>query len=156
MPFFISWAQHKGKNKMPYGIYDHKKNYKLTPKRLEQVKSIGFKKGHEFLGDLSKPNYFKNGNHPKTEFKIGQNTDDKHSQWKGDLVGYYALHSWVKRKKGNPHCCEHCGKIGMKVGNRWNIEWANIDHKYRRVLEDYFGLCKDCHRDYDNYLKLWQ
>ena len=29
------------------------------------------------------------------------------------------------------------------------FEWANIDHKYRRVLEDFIRMCTSCHRKYD-------
>lgn len=32
---------------MPKGVYNHKKSYVLTPKRLEHIKSIGFPKGHK-------------------------------------------------------------------------------------------------------------
>ena len=31
----------------------------------------------------------------------------------------------------------------------WSIHWANIDHKYRRNLDDWIGLCAKCHRRYD-------
>lgn len=69
-----------------------------------------------------------------------------HPQWKGNGVGYGALHDWVKRHKGITHICEHCGKY---VENTKYIHWANTNHKYRRVLEDYIRLCISCHRKYD-------
>jgi len=130
------------------------KQYKKGIKR-------GFQKGHKFFGDLSKPNYFQQGEHNGVEFKKGQEKsknwkkimseriDDKHSSWKGDEVGYHALHCWVLRRKGNPKFCEHCGKKGIMLKRFWSIDWANIDHKYRRVLDDYIGLCKKCHSKYD-------
>lgn len=37
---------------MPKGVYNHKNNYILTPKRLEHIKAVGFKKGHkDFVSD---------------------------------------------------------------------------------------------------------
>ena len=42
--------------------------------------------------------------------------------------------------------CEMCGKSGLK-GRQ--IQWANIDHKYRRVLDDYIHMCAKCHGEYD-------
>ncbi len=64
--------------------------------------------------------------------------------WKGEKVSYLALHSWVSRWKGKPSKCEVCGTETAK-----KYEWANIDHKYRRVLEDYLRMCTRCHRNYD-------
>lgn len=69
--------------------------------------------------------------------------DEKHYRWKGDKVGYHALHHWINKKLGHPLVCEHCGQSGKR------LEWANIDHKYRRVLEDWIRLCKSCHCKYD-------
>ena len=74
---------------------------------------------------------------------------DEHPNWGGDGVNYQIKHSWVRKIKGHPEVCEHCGKIGETINGKWNIDWANIDHKYRRVLEDYIGLCVKCHRKYD-------
>ena len=123
----------------------------------------GFQKGHKFFGDLSKPNYFQKGDesywkgkklYPEAIEKMvlsrkGKYLDEENGKWKGDKVTYAPLHIWVKKRKGSPRCCEHCGKIGKKEGRAWNIEWANVDHKYHRVLEDYIGLCKKCHAQYD-------
>jgi hypothetical protein len=65
--------------------------------------------------------------------------------------GYRSLHSWVARWKGKPNACEKCGKTGLKGQI---IGWANIDHKYRRVLDDYIRLCAKCHGEYDVLHKL--
>lgn len=77
---------------------------------------------------------------------VGKYTGNKSPNWKGDQVGYVAMHYWVVRWKGKPEICENCGKSGLK-GHK--IHWANIDHKYRRVLEDYIRLCVKCHMQYD-------
>lgn len=76
----------------------------------------------------------------KTEF----NKNEKHPAWKGENVSKVGLHAWVKRNKGTPNLCEVCGTITAK-----KFEWANIDHTYRRVLEDYKRMCTSCHRNYD-------
>lgn len=71
-------------------------------------------------------------------------TDEKHHAWKGDKVGYDALHAWVKRKLGRAkdYSCEQCG-------TRRNLQWSNKDHEYRRNLVDWWVLCAMCHRIYD-------
>ena len=61
--------------------------------------------------------------------------------WKGDAVGYYALHAWVSRHKGTPKKCEQCGTTKAK-----RYEWANISREYKRDLNDYRRLCTSCHR----------
>lgn len=79
----------------------------------------------------------------------GRVKGDSHHQWKGDAVGYDAVHSWIKREMGKPSFCELC-----KTTSARRFEWANKDHKYRRKIEDYIRLCTSCHRkyDYDNHL----
>jgi len=56
---------------------------------------------------------------------------------------YSAIHLWVKTHKGSPKKCEHCGTT------KGRLEWANKDHKYRRILDDFFSLCCKCHYKYD-------
>ena len=77
------------------GVYDHKTNYNLSPKRLDNLLKIGFKKGNK-LGNKHKgkprpyvknlPQVFKKGEHgsPSTEFKKG------HRTWNKNLKGYMA------------------------------------------------------------------
>jgi hypothetical protein len=67
-------------------------------------------------------------------------TGEKHFLWKGNNVGYFALHSWISRNKGKPSKCERCGKKKKKY------EWANISGEYKRDLNDYESLCVACHR----------
>ena len=118
---------------------------------------MAYKKGHKTWNKGKKGIrfntgriHFKKGQHPSffTEFKKGepQPKGNKHSEWKGDKVGYSGLHHWIIRWKGQPNTCEKCGKTGL-TGKK--IHWANIDHKYRRVLDDYIRLCISCHQLYD-------
>ncbi len=74
----------------------------------------------------------------------------KNYGWKGKKIEYATLHQWVRRWKGKPNKCDSCGTTKAK-----KFEWANVDHKYRRVLEDYLRMCTTCHRAYDrDVLKL--
>lgn len=58
-------------------------------------------------------------------------------------AGYGSIHDWVRRWKGTPNLCENCGATDRYMN------WANIDHQYKRVLEDYIRLCVPCHREFD-------
>lgn len=94
--------------------------------------------------------------------KDGGKISPKHSvnsaNWKGDNVGYSALHAWVKKwlprvtdRSGDK--CEKCGaaqerqpydeRLG-RVG-RTNIEICNLSGEYRRNFDDWAWLCKSCH-----------
>jgi hypothetical protein len=74
----------------------------------------------------------------KTSFKKGIIP----SNWKGENVGYYSLHSWVNRHKGRAKICEFCG-------SKKNVQWANKSLEYKRDLNDWIELCCKCHRKYD-------
>lgn len=63
--------------------------------------------------------------------------------WKGDLVGYRALHNWVRTVRPKPTVCEWCGTEGY-------TEWANLSHEYRRIGSDWAALCRLCHRHHDS------
>ena len=69
-----------------------------------------------------------------------------HKLWKGNKVGYYALHTWLQRELGKPDTCEFCGKSGLKGKF---IHWANKSKKYKRNLKDWLRLCAKCHYYYD-------
>lgn len=75
--------------------------------------------------------------------------------WKGDSVGYHALHVWVRKTYGSPTSCENCGGKSKKVGTLRkvsNIQWANISKKYTRKREDWMALCSKCHYKFDHIL----
>ena len=72
------------------------------------------------------------------------NQNEKHPQWKGDRVGYLALHQWIARKLGNPKKCEHCETTTAK-----RYDWANVSGDYKRDLTDWIRLCRKCHIQYD-------
>lgn len=75
-------------------------------------------------------------------FKIKEN----HPRWKGDKVGYRALHIWVLKVLGRPLICKHCGKEKTTLKS---IHWANKSYQYKRELNDWISLCVRCHKKYD-------
>lgn len=90
----------------------------------------------------------------KTLIRIGarppvtHRTDEKNPAWKYGCYDY--IHDWIVRVAGKPDTCEHCH---LKSKNNHKIQWANRDHKYRRVREDWLRLCASCHKKYDINLK---
>lgn len=74
--------------------------------------------------------------------------EEANPAWKGDDVGYKNIHDWVKRHKAKTGICSHClQNRGTDTGHA--TQWANIDHQYRRILDDYIELCPSCHKKYD-------
>ena len=101
-------------------------------------------------GNVSWNNGIKTGIIPKTAFKKGEHfskaTEFKKGSipfnWKGENVGYFALHNWVHRYKGKAKICSNCGSDK-------NVQWANKSLEYKRDLSDWMELCYKCHRKYD-------
>jgi len=82
-----------------------------------------------------------------TKKKIGlANKGSNSGNWKRDKVGYKAIHMWVNKWKPKPPVCQKCGRADA------SLEAANIDHKYRRILDDYIYVCRKCHRQMDKEL----
>ena len=75
-----------------------------------------------------------------------RNVGDKNAMWKGDHVGYGALHDWIKSHKPKPALCENCQQRSV-------IELANISGKYLRSINDYQWLCRKCHMVLDGRLE---
>lgn len=83
--------------------------------------------------------------------KLEKNQGIKHFAWKGNKVGYRALHSWIERKLGKPDHCEFCNQLppvgkGIK---RSYFQWANKSHLYKREESDWLQLCYKCHQAFD-------
>lgn len=75
--------------------------------------------------------------------KFPERSGKNNYNWRGDDAKYIAKHAWIYRQKGKPQLCEFCGEGDKR------IEWANRDHEYSRLTEDYLSLCVSCHREYD-------
>lgn len=69
---------------------------------------------------------------------------EKIKSWKGECVGYRALHDWVARYLGKPLVCQNCGD-----DKRTRYHWANISHLYKRDTKDWIRLCPRCHYYFD-------
>jgi hypothetical protein len=82
--------------------------------------------------------WFKPGHHNIPTFPPGYRPPN----FKEEGFDYSSLHHWVKRHKGRPVKCEHCG-------GQTNLQWANKSWEYHRDLEDWLSLCAKCHRKYD-------
>jgi hypothetical protein len=128
---------------MPIGIYSFDKRKGL------------FKKGHFVLEEWKKASSRANiGRHHTDEakrkiseanLKQGKVPPSNYGHFRSR--GYITIHAWVVREKGRPKKCEKCGTEKAR-----KYEWANIDHKYQRILADYIRLCTKCHRKHDRTL----
>ncbi len=79
--------------------------------------------------------------HKRNLRKSAKSGKDNH-KWKGEKVGYRALHNWVEKNKPKPKVCESCKKDKRLTA-------ANISGDYKRDIEDYKWLCYKCHKNYD-------
>ena len=79
----------------------------------------------------------------ETKRKISESRlGDKNPVWKGDSVGYFAIHEWVNKHKKKPELCEECKAKAPR-------DLANISGKYLRDLNDWEYLCRSCHMKKD-------
>lgn len=84
--------------------------------------------------------------------------NEKHHAWRGDRVGYCALHDWVRRRIVIPTCCEDCGapdkitsrltSLGKRIPKHY-LHLCNISGEYMRDLLDWKYLCPKCHSALD-------
>jgi len=118
-------------------VYNIKVVNKAWIKKGQQLSpETGFKPGHIPYNPI------KPGEHrsPKTEFTSEITKGENNFQWKGDDVGYFALHSWVYRNLGKAKDCKRCGKIKKRY------VWHNISGEYKRDLSDWKSVCDTCHK----------
>lgn len=66
----------------------------------------------------------------------------KNPMWKGEKVGYEALHEWIKSRFHKPVVCQDCKKVPP-------YDLANISQKYKRDISDWEWLCRKCHMTKD-------
>jgi len=71
---------------------------------------------------------------------------DRNPMWRGDKVGYEALHEWIKNRLPKIKLCQECKK-------KPPYDLANISQKYKRDLSDWEWLCRRCHMIKDGRLK---
>ena len=69
-------------------------------------------------------------------------------KWRGDMVGYDAMHTWILNHWGKATRCFFCKKTDGR------IHWANKDGKYLRSKRDnWIQLCPVCHWKYDSKIR---
>lgn len=74
--------------------------------------------------------------------ELNPNFGEKGSWWKGDEVGYNALHNRIRKTKPKPELCELCGE-------KKQLDLSNISGKYLIDIADYQYICRLCHKKYD-------
>lgn len=104
----------------------------------------GNKIGDSLRGVPKSKEHIKNVIKARSKVVINYPREEKHWAWKGDRVGYDALHDWVGRYKGYPKKCDKCGTKENRV-----YHWANKNGRYKRDLADWLRLCVPCHSRLD-------
>ncbi len=69
---------------------------------------------------------------------------EKHPNWKGNEVKYFAAHQRVYKARGKAVHCEICGPTCTSL----RFEWANVSGNHHDI-NDYISLCKSCHNKFD-------
>jgi hypothetical protein len=115
-------------------ISKKKKGTKFTEEtRKKMSNSAGGRKGKKHSQETRKK---------MSEARKGRFIGKDNLNWKGENASYSAIHHWIKRKKGKPKKCVKCNSLE-------DLQWANKDHKYKRVLSDWISLCRLCHKKFD-------
>lgn len=65
-----------------------------------------------------------------------------------DVNGYYKVHQWLYRTYKKTGVCDFCL-------NKTKTEWANKDGTYKKDINSWLELCRQCHRDYDRWRYLY-
>lgn len=140
---------------MPIGVYYHKPREQWVKDKIRNTLKGRIPKNFE---EMRKKSPIMVIGHPqlntgRTHFKKGFSifpagikrpdlSNENHWNWKGDNVGYSALHHWISRKMGKATLCTFCNST---IG----IQWANKSQQYKRDLTDWIQLCIICHKKYD-------
>jgi hypothetical protein len=142
------WGNMKGKE--GNGFKTGHKNYITEEvRRIITQKLKGKKpKNLDYLINLPRTKeWCENIGKAKRGVELVKNQNENNHNWKGEKVGYCALHTWVKRKLGIAKKCEFCGEKKTSLPN--SVGWANKGHTYKRNLTDWISLCIKCHSSYD-------
>jgi len=121
-----------------------KKYYDKWIKIMESKPRVKYWKGKkrpEIAEKISKAN---KGNIVWNKGLKGYRAGEVNNKWKGDFVGYSALHHWINRTAGKAKECSFDTEHEVK-----RYHWANISGSYLRDISDYTSLCPKCHKQYD-------
>jgi len=80
------------------------------------------------------------------------NKGEKSGLWKGEKVGYSAIHCWLKVNFGKADRC-HSPVMSSSRPCSKKYEWAlKKGRKYARRRENFFMSCTSCHKIYDQII----
>lgn len=82
----------------------------------------------------------------KGQFTSRGSMGKENVRWNNN-IGYSGVHQWLRHKHGVAIKCVDCGSTK-------NVQWANINNKYKRNIKDWKQLCAPCHRKFDGIAKL--
>lgn len=111
------------------------------------------------MGDCDRKHYAKGlcQKHWQRLYKYGDPTTVLPGAWRGDDVGYSAVHERLNRSRGpaNTFACAHCGQTARD----WAYDHLDLDQKlgqrhgyvlaYSTDPDRYLPLCKACHSRFD-------
>lgn len=78
-------------------------------------------------------------------YPIGKYKGINHWKFKGDNITIGSIHIWLVKNFGRASICEQCGMLNAKI-----YDWSLLKgFKYERKRENFWMLCRKCHRNYD-------
>lgn len=123
--------------------YKHGSDCDKCGKRLTRFNKRGRCRPCWMMGN-NKPALARWKGHVKKAKGQGKASGEHHSRWKGDNVGYSALHRYVRKIKPEPDLCECCNERPPK-------DLANKG-TYDRNPDNWEYLCRKCHTNKDGRL----
>jgi hypothetical protein len=133
---FTAYEQ-RGRNKKYCSIECRDVGYRTGLRLVTWGKSISKSKmGHGWPEGFSE----RQSRAQKKRFRLNKQWNE--GKYKGNKIGYHALHNWVRKELGEPKQCSKCN-------SRKNLQWANKSGKYKQEVDDWIRLCASCHVRYD-------
>lgn len=78
--------------------------------------------------------------------KLPQYSGENSGVWLGIDAPYHAIHQWMIRTYGKAKMCESEKCNGLVNSYEWSLLKGKT---YQRKRENFWQLCKSCHRKYD-------
>lgn len=78
----------------------------------------------------------------REKMRLAANRGEKNHMWKGNNVGYDAVHNWVRKHMSQSELCEMCKKAP-------SYDLANVTGSYTRDFSNWQYLCRKCHMESD-------
>lgn len=74
-------------------------------------------------------------------------SNELHGSWKGDNVGYFGLHVWMRKNFPKPELCQNCNLVPP-------TELANVTGVYSRDFTNWKYMCHKCHFRFDRLIDM--